>query len=47
MDDTLAIIELLSDKVKHELNVLSASDKYLEAMDEALLEKVSFNYIRN
>ncbi|XP_050453808.1 trichoplein keratin filament-binding protein isoform X1 [Cataglyphis hispanica] len=40
MDDTLAIIELLSDKVKHELDVLSASDKYLEAMDEVLLEKL-------
>ncbi|XP_072762201.1 outer dynein arm-docking complex subunit 3 [Anoplolepis gracilipes] len=40
MDDTLAIIELLSNRVKHELDVLSVSDKYLEAMDEALLEKL-------
>ncbi|CAL1684067.1 unnamed protein product [Lasius platythorax] len=40
IDDTLEIIELLSDKVKHGLDVLSVSDKYLEAMDEALLEKL-------
>lgn len=45
MDDTLTIIELLSDKVKHGLDVLNASDKYLETMDEVLLEKVSLNYI--
>ncbi|XP_018401762.1 PREDICTED: uncharacterized protein LOC108778936 [Cyphomyrmex costatus] len=39
-DDTLAIIELLSNKVKHGMDVLSASDKYLETMDEALLDKL-------
>ena len=45
MDDTLAIIELLGNKVKHGMDVLNASDKYLETMDEALLDKVSFNYL--
>jgi len=44
MDDTLEIIQLLTDKVKHELDDLNISDKYLEVMDEAL-EKVSFHYI--
>lgn len=42
MDDTLAIIEFLSNKVKHGMDVLSTSDKYLETMDEVLLDKVSF-----
>lgn len=41
MDDTAAIIELLSNKVKHGMDILSASDKYLETMDEALVDKVS------
>ncbi|GAB1870037.1 Coiled-coil domain-containing protein 151 [Camponotus japonicus] len=36
MDDTLEIIQLLTDKVKHELDDLNISDKYLEVMDEAL-----------
>lgn len=45
MDDTLAIIELLNNKVKYGLDVLSASDKYLDAIDEMLLDKVSFNYL--
>ncbi|KYM93293.1 hypothetical protein ALC53_00230 [Atta colombica] len=40
MDDTLAVIELLSNKVKHGMDVLNASDKYLETMDEALLDKL-------
>ncbi|KAG5310801.1 CC151 protein, partial [Acromyrmex insinuator] len=40
MDDTLAIIELLGNKVKHGMDVLNASDKYLETMDEALLDKL-------
>lgn len=42
MDDTLTIIELLSNKVKHGMDILSASDKYLETMDEVLLDKVRF-----
>lgn len=46
MDDTLAIIELLSNKIKHGMDILSSSDnKYLETMDETLLDKVSFNYL--
>ncbi|XP_071629994.1 uncharacterized protein [Temnothorax longispinosus] len=40
MDDTLAIIEMLTNKVKHGMDVLSASEKYIETMDEALLDKV-------
>ncbi|XP_011697609.1 PREDICTED: rho-associated protein kinase 1 [Wasmannia auropunctata] len=40
MDDILVIIELLTDKVKHGMDVLSASDKYLETMDEPLLDKL-------
>nr|XP_012235692.1 PREDICTED: filamin A-interacting protein 1-like [Linepithema humile] len=40
IDDILALIELLSDKVKHGLDVLSISDKYIETMDEALLDKL-------
>ncbi|XP_018346937.1 PREDICTED: uncharacterized protein KIAA1211 homolog [Trachymyrmex septentrionalis] len=40
MDDTLAIIELLSNKVKYGMDVLNASDKYLETMDETLLDKL-------
>ncbi|KAL6264583.1 hypothetical protein P5V15_004685 [Pogonomyrmex californicus] len=40
MDDTLAIIELLNSKVKHGLDVLNVSDKYLETMDETLLDKL-------
>lgn len=41
MDDPLEIIELLNGKIKLGLDVLSVSDKYLEAMDEVLLDKVS------
>lgn len=37
-------MELLNNKVKHELDVLSVPDKYFETMDEALLDKVSTNY---
>lgn len=40
MDDTLIILESLSDKVKQIFENSSVSDKYLEAADEAL-DKVS------
>ncbi|XP_070520930.1 outer dynein arm-docking complex subunit 3-like [Cardiocondyla obscurior] len=39
-DDTLAIIELLNSKVKHGMEILTASEKYLETVDETLLDKV-------
>lgn len=41
MDDPLEIIELLNGKIKFGLDILSVSDKYLEAMDEVLLDKVN------
>ncbi|XP_014482614.1 PREDICTED: protein Hook homolog 3 [Dinoponera quadriceps] len=40
MDDPLIVIELLNGKITHGLEVLSVSDKYLEAMDEVLLDKM-------
>ncbi|XP_012541839.1 uncharacterized protein LOC105839823 [Monomorium pharaonis] len=40
MDDTLAIIELLNNKVKHGMDILSASDKYLETVDGVLPDKI-------
>lgn len=40
MDDTLAILELLNTKVNEGLDVLNTSDKYIETMDETLLDKV-------
>jgi len=42
MDDTLTIIELLSDRVKYMFEILSVSDKYLEVTDEASLDKVGY-----
>lgn len=41
MEDPLEIIEFLTDKIKQGLDVLSVSEKYLEAMDEVLLDKVN------
>lgn len=41
MDDPLEIIEILNGKIKLGLDVLSVSDKYLEAMDEVLIGKVN------
>lgn len=46
-DDTLAIIEILSDKVRHVLEVLNVSDKYLETTEETLLDKVRFAHVFN
>ncbi|XP_020283144.1 uncharacterized protein LOC109854458 [Pseudomyrmex gracilis] len=40
MDDTLAIIELLNTKVNEGLDVLNTSDKYIETIDETLLDKL-------
>ncbi|XP_019885842.1 uncharacterized protein LOC109610672 [Ooceraea biroi] len=40
-NDTLTIIELLNDRVKHVLEVSSVPDKYLEVTDEASSDKVS------
>jgi len=47
MDDTLTIIELLSDRVKYMFEILSVSDKYLEVTDEASLDKVGSANIFN
>ncbi|XP_032691100.1 protein Hook homolog 3 isoform X2 [Odontomachus brunneus] len=40
MDDPLEIIEFLNGKIKFGLDILSVSDKYLETMDEVLLDKM-------
>lgn len=46
MIDPLEIIGLLSEKVKRGFDALNVTDKYLETIDETLLDKVCWKHLQ-